>query len=270
MIEKKLLFPDPSKHPEWIPTHSPEWYAGLNRNVEKYKYPWKSVFDEPTAETIFADLISEHINETSKILDIGCGHGEFTHQFVTKTKDIVAIDIEANFIETAKGLSKNNKVQFQLVDANKKLPFQDNDFDLIYTKKGPWLYEEASRLLKPGGIMLGLFHSGTDGGLRDLFQGLYAPLPLDPYDIEKFEHKYNLNESYGLTNFEIKVVEEVEYLSRPEDVLIKKCFGQNDKLKQYVWQQCLKDVKEIFYQNASSKGLKVINYHHIVCAKVAK
>ncbi|MDP5272875.1 class I SAM-dependent methyltransferase [Chengkuizengella axinellae] len=268
MTNNKVLFPDPSKHPEWIPAHSPEWYARLNQNEEIYKYPWKSQFDEPTAEMIFASVISDYLNETSKILDVGCGHGEFTHQFIPRVKEVVGIDIQPKFINTANELYKDKGIQFQLVDANDKLPFHEGDFDLIYTKKGPWLYEEASRILKPNGIVLGLFHSGTDGGLRDLFPGLYAPLQLNPYDIEKFEHKYNLKNSDGLSDFKIEVIEEVEYLFTPDDVLIKKCFGQNDSVKRYVWQQCLKGVEKKIENNASKKGLKVINYHHIVSARV--
>jgi hypothetical protein len=45
-------------------------------------------------------------------------------------------------------------------------------------------------------------------------------------------------------------------------------FGQTTALKEMVWKECLNDVEDIFNKNASSKGLKVINYHHLVTAKV--
>jgi hypothetical protein len=91
-----------------------------------------------------------------------------------------------------------------------------------------------------------------------LFPGLYSPFP-DNYhnDIKgKFEHQ--LSES-DLEKVELQIFEEVEYLSRPEDVLIKKCFGQKESLKKVVWQECLKDVEEIFLQHATPRGLRVIN-----------
>lgn len=45
----------------------------------------------------------------------------------------------------------------------------------------------------------------------------------------------------------MQFIEEVEYLSSPEDVLIHKCFGQSEKLKEIVWRECLRDVEEMFH-----------------------
>jgi hypothetical protein len=63
------------------------------------------------------------------------------------------------------------------------------------------------------------------------------------------------------------VIEEIEFLSSPEDVLIKNAFGQNQTVKEVVWRECLKDVEDIFHKNASPRGLKVTNYHHMVTAR---
>lgn len=67
--------------------------------------------------------------------------------------------------------------------------------------------------------------------------------------------------------FTIQVIEEIEYLEAPEDVLIKKCYGQKESVKDYVWKVCLKGVETIFRRYCTDKGLKVINYHHIVIAR---
>lgn len=105
-------------------------------------------------------------------------------------------------------------------------------------------------------------------GIAGSFSGIVFPLPIDPYDLEAVGIKHKLKQSVGLTNFSIRVIEEVEYLSTPEDVLIKKCFGQNEKLKAYVWSECLDQVERIFREHATDKGLRVINYHHLVIAKM--
>lgn len=42
---------------------------------------------------------------------------------------------------------------------------------------------------------------------------------------------------------------------------------ENEKLKEVVWRECLNDVEEIFYKNATTKGLKVINYHSLMIGK---
>ncbi|MGC6585128.1 class I SAM-dependent methyltransferase [Paenibacillus sp. Dod16] len=264
----KLLF-DPMKHPDWIPPQTAEWHANLALESGGYKYPWKSVFDEPRAEVIFTEKISAFLHENARVLDVGCGHGEFTKTFVHRAKEIMGIDVDKKYIATAnEGASES--VKFLVVDANKPLPFSGDSFDVIYTKKGPWLFhkgmEEGHRIIKPGGTALGLYHCGTDGGLRSLFPGLYSPHP-DSYleDITaKFESQ--MSES-NLERIELRIFEEVEYLLTPEDVLIKKCFGQKESLKKIVWQECLKDVEEIFYQHATPRGLRVVNYHALMIGR---
>lgn len=65
-------------------------------------------------------------------------------------------------------------------------------------------------------------------------------------------------------------IEEIEYLAGPANILIKKCFGQNQKLKEIVWDKCLNDVQKIFKENATANGLKVINYHFLIIGQVGK
>lgn len=111
--------------------------------------------------------------------------------------------------------------------------------------------------------MLGLYHCRTDGGLRNLFPGLYTPFPENYLNEVKVKFEHQLSES-SLEEAELVIFEEVEYLSRPEDVLHKKCFGQSEALKKMVWRECLNDVEEIFRQNATPRGLKVVNYHALM------
>lgn len=266
---RKLLF-DPMKHPEWIPPQTPVWYTNLALETGGYKYPWNSEFDEPSAEMIFADKISSYLSNNSRVLDVGCGHGEFTTTFADKAKEVIGIDLIEGFITSAQKRNTYESINFIVVDADQKLPFPDDYFDMVYTKKGPWLYHrgivEGPRVIKAGGIAMGLYHGGTDGGLRKLFPGLYSPFRDDHVENIKIECERILSESC-LEKVEIQIIEEVEYLSSPEDVLIKKCFGQNDRLKEVVWRECLNDVEEIFNKNATPKGLKVINYHSLMIGK---
>lgn len=264
----KLLF-DPMKHPDWIPPQTTAWYANLALETGEYKYPWKSVFDEPRAEVIFADKIAACLHENSRVLDVGCGHGEFTRTFACRAKEVVGIDAVEGYIASAKeGAAKS--LTFLVMDAEEPLPFPVDSFDVVYTKKGPWLFhkgnEEGHRVIKPGGMALGLYHCGTDGGLRSHFPGLYSPLPDNYLGEIKAKFERQLTES-NLQKVELQIFEEVEYLSRPEDVLIKKCFGQKETLKEVVWQECLKDVEEIFLRHATSRGLKVVNYHALMIGR---
>ncbi|MZQ81207.1 methyltransferase domain-containing protein [Paenibacillus sp. 5J-6] len=261
----KILF-DPMKHPDWIPPHTAEWHANLALETGGYKYPWKSVFDEPRAELVFADKITAYLNENTRVLDVGCGHGEFTKSFTHKAKEILGIDLMEGYIASAKE-NASESISFLVVDADKPLPFPDDSFDVVYTKKGPWLFhkgiEEGHRVIKPRGMALGLYHCGTDGGLRSHFPGLYSPFPDNYLEDIKVKFEGQLSES-NLEKVELQIFEEVEFLSRPEDVLIKKCFGQKETLKKIVWQECLQDVEEIFMRYATPRGLKVVNYHALM------
>ena len=258
------------QHPEWKKPQSKEFYLQLVKDSGIYEYPWKSQFEGKTAEMIFAERLSEHIKEDHRVLDVGCGHGKFTSQFGTGAKEVIGIDITEGFINTANRNNLRSNVKYLVVDASGQLPFPDNYFDLIYTKKGPWLYKEANRIVKPGAMVMGLYPGRTDGGLRNLFPDLYASLTHDPFDTDYVMNLWSFKDSVGLKDFQIQVIEEAEYLKTPEDILIKRCFGQNEVIKELVWRECLKDVENIFYKNATVKGLKVINYYYLVTSKACK
>ena len=93
-----------------------------------------------------------------KMLEPGCGRGEFLNNFKKMGLDAVGVDISpeaANF---------TNGLDIKICDVeNEKLPFNDNTFDVIYSKSFiehlyyPERYlEEAFRVLKSGGILITL------------------------------------------------------------------------------------------------------------------
>ena len=93
-----------------------------------------------------------------KMLEPGCGRGEFLNNFKELGLDVVGVDISleaANF---------KNGLDVRLCDVeSEELPFEDNVFDVIYSKSFiehlnyPEKYlEEAYRVLKPNGILLTL------------------------------------------------------------------------------------------------------------------
>ena len=93
-----------------------------------------------------------------KMLEPGCGRGEFLNNFKDLGLDVVGVDI------SPEARDYNNSLEVKLCDIeNEKLPFKDATFDIIYSKSFiehlyyPERYlKEAYRVLKPGGLLLTL------------------------------------------------------------------------------------------------------------------
>ncbi|MDD5464829.1 MAG: malonyl-ACP O-methyltransferase BioC [Candidatus Omnitrophica bacterium] len=70
-------------------------------------------------------------NNFSKILELGCGTGNYTLILRQKFKDarIRALDISEEMISVAQNKLKNEDIEFMVADAERPIP--DKDFDLI-------------------------------------------------------------------------------------------------------------------------------------------
>ncbi len=110
-------------------------------------------FDHPAMKKLV-----EIAAEFSRILDMGCGEGTRLGKLVTKNQKGFGIDISTKAIEIAK--RKYPQLNFKTGDLE-KLPFDDNEFDLVYSAfvfehlDNPGkVIEEGIRVLKPGGKFL--------------------------------------------------------------------------------------------------------------------
>jgi 2-polyprenyl-3-methyl-5-hydroxy-6-metoxy-1,4-benzoquinol methylase len=116
----------------------------------------------------------------SRILEIGCGDGEFTSRLVKLRSKIIATDITPAVIKKAKLAFKNypvSRIKFK-IENSEKLSFKDGAFDLVcgisilhhvdYVKT----LKESFRVLKKGGY---LFFSEPNLINPNIFLGLNIP-----------------------------------------------------------------------------------------------
>ena len=102
------------------------------------------------------------IHSGSEVLEVGCGTG-FMACRISEEKNcrIVGIDISNRMIEMAREraekLSLENKATFRVADA-KKLPFEDNSFDVVFSQFVCVLLDKKRAL-----------HGYTDFGVPFLF-----------------------------------------------------------------------------------------------------
>lgn len=102
------------------------------------------------------DEFSKH--NFNRILDVGCGDGNFSILLkeVCKAKEVYGIEISVKGVESA----RNNRVRaFQLDIAEEDFPFGDNYFDAVYAGgiiehlfNVDHFLDETFRVLKPNGI----------------------------------------------------------------------------------------------------------------------
>lgn len=114
-----------------------------------------------------------HIKRTDRILDVGCGPGTITTGFIKYATEgsVVGVDFAETVLEKARSLAAEanipiegpGSVIFQYGDVLKRLPFDDETFDVVYASQvfghlpppdqPLQALAEIRRVLKKGGIL---------------------------------------------------------------------------------------------------------------------
>jgi SAM-dependent methyltransferase len=128
--------------------------------LEERNLPENCTLDGSDGEEEFdKELLTRTVGKT--VLDLGYGSGTFSLKIAKRAKHVTGVDISTTaFVQARRGLEKSKlaNVEFRLGNAN-ILPFQDNSFDVAYSRRGPGSdstreLKEAYRVLKKNGVFL--------------------------------------------------------------------------------------------------------------------
>ena len=146
----------------------------IKRKKAIYK-AYAPTYDEDRRISVGDDILNErmyyivfHVQEGSKVLDLGCGTGDLLRvlsQKVGHDGRCIGIDISPDMLNIAKKkLSNYTNVELQTGNVTKKLRFDSDYFDVVTAlninqeiplKQQKDMFKEASRILKKDGVFIG-------------------------------------------------------------------------------------------------------------------
>lgn len=164
-----------------------DWYNAIARKNGGYKSNAMYSTEGESPEQFFESELIHMLPQYQTVLDAGCGHGNFTLKMAAYTKSIIGFDNAHEMIQIAndaKGLIDN--VEFIESTTKAELPFQNEQFDLIYNRRGPTSIINHSRILKHGGTIFGI-HSGALQLVKErLRQNQYINIEIREFNQSKY------------------------------------------------------------------------------------
>lgn len=137
--------------------------------------------------------LAEEEYRGKKILDCGCGTGEFTCWYASQGNEVTAIDLSGPSIEDARAYAKSYDLDDRIEFIQKsvlELDLPENSFDIVYSygvlhhTPDPYRgFQNMVRVCKPGGVVIVSVYSKYSRALHNLRRGLINRLAGD--DVEK-------------------------------------------------------------------------------------
>ena len=114
-------------------------------------------------KTLFKAILEQiDLPDNAIIADLGCKDATFLlafqEAFPNKIKSAIGVDVTDKWFEDVK---YDSPIEFKVMNCSKKLDFDDNTFDFVFTKDmfecvsdKDSLVSEIHRILKPGGLVI--------------------------------------------------------------------------------------------------------------------
>ncbi len=144
---------------------SREWYNSVAVRNGGYKSDAEFLREGISGEVEFEKMLISFLPRYDKVLDIGCGHGEFTLKMAKYAQHITGGDNAEEMIKIANRLldeSEVDNVDFKELWTHEEFPFEDETFDLIYNRRGPTSILRHSQVLKKGAKVIAIHSDSID------------------------------------------------------------------------------------------------------------
>ncbi len=121
---------------------------------------WANHINKDLEEDLWIEEYKTYLNSTGKCLDLGCGIGDNSKQLIKYGYDVISADISDIALNKVKDFNEN----VVKLDMRDKLPFQDNEFDLVFANLSIHYFSdedtrklmlEIKRILKEDGLFIG-------------------------------------------------------------------------------------------------------------------
>lgn len=120
------------------------------------------------------DLLDPHLGPHTHVLDVGCGHGEFSLWMARQVASVVGVERDEGYVQLAtelleeSGVTNTTFLRAELAgpdDAHPggSLPLPDQSVDLVVDRRGPTLdrfVDDLFRVARPGTPVLGMHPTG--------------------------------------------------------------------------------------------------------------
>jgi len=203
-----------------------------------------------------------------RVLDIGCGRGEFTLSVAGVAEKVVGVDFSKIAINQAivnTSLQGVTNVELKLADAS-RIPYPSESFGLAFSRRGPGTYSlkaarEAHRVLKRGGLLIQEEIGEKDKlNWKQIFgRGQNFPFK-EPVSIEKRK----LLARAGFRKATFKEFEASEFYGSIKDVIMR--LETTPIIPNFRKARDRKHLQDLEERYTTRKGIKTITHRVIVVA----
>lgn len=236
-----------------------------------FAHRWESAVAAGNGEDAFIARIERYLHPDCDVLDLGCGHGEFTLTLAARCRSIVGIEREPGYLELARELAaEQNATNVQFFQVNlagvndedrvfSGIPLADDSIDLFVDRRGPLVrrfLDEALRVARPGAVIVGL-HPGGNGPPPPWWDEL--PEPYRTVDVGGWS--FDLTASWvtgplltaGISEYSLWWLDVPEFFRTPQELYVRLNISQPVAAPDYQTIEPL--LAEIFKQHGTAEGI---------------